>query len=95
MSENKVFTENQQYLQVLLSKFNADPNDPDLDTTVRLLLNEIQAAQKKVVDLSQEAEKIRSEMSQKLDSITQQIIHKQGESQGYTNLLLKLRNNKE
>jgi hypothetical protein len=101
---NVVMTEEQQtsnnlnpdqaYLQDLLNKFNANPNDPTLDDTVKILLGQVIAVQQDVSSVSKQIEDLNAEIKERQDKgnqLLQKIIHKQGESQGYVTALLKLR----
>jgi peptidoglycan hydrolase CwlO-like protein len=85
---------NQAYLQDLLNKFNADPNDPTLDDTTKVLLGQVILVQQDVSKFSKQIEDLNAEIKERQDKgnqLLQQVIHKQGESQGYVNALLKLR----
>lgn len=87
-------TPEQQYLRDLLEKFNVNPEDSDLDNTARVLLTQIKEVQKDIVELSQKIDELNGEIKERQErgaQLVQQVVHKQGESQGYVNTLLKLR----
>lgn len=93
MNESDI-NEKNSYLNDILKKFNDNPEDPSLDKVAYILLTQIREVQEKITELSAEISKINEEIlerQKKGESIIQQITHKQGESQGYVNALLKLR----
>ena len=87
-------TPDQAYLKDLLDRFNADPEDPALDEAAKVLLAQIREVQQEIADLAQQVETLNGEIRERQEKgnvLVQQIIAKQGESQGYVNTLLKLR----
>lgn len=87
-------TPEQAYLQDLLGKFQANPEDPEIGETERILIAQIVEVQKVISELSKQVEELNGEIrerQEKGNGFVQQIIGKQGESQGYVNTLLKLR----
>ena len=84
----------QDYLREVLRKFNADPNDASLSEVEKILLNKIQGVQNEIAGLRQEVDKLNAEIRERQDkgtNIVEQIVHKQGQSQGYIDSLLALR----
>jgi len=87
-------TPDQAYLKGLLDMFNADPNSADLDDTAKMLLGQIQVVQQEIAELAKQIEELNGEIrerQEKGNGLVQQVVLKQGESQGYINTLLKLR----
>ena len=84
----------QQYLKELLDKYNADENDPELDVVTKLLLSQLKLAQRTISEKTREVDVLNTEIKERQEKgngLVQQIVMKQGESQGYLNALLKLR----
>jgi peptidoglycan hydrolase CwlO-like protein len=87
-------TPEQQYLQGLLNKFQTNPEDPELGDTEKVLASQIIEVQRSIVELNKQIEELNSEIrerQEKGNGLVQQVISKQGESQGYVNALLRLR----
>lgn len=80
-------TEAQQYLQGVLDKFNSNPEDPSLSAAERALMRKIADTQR---DLNEKVQKI-NELNQEAQNLTQQVVHLQGQSQGFIDSLLALR----
>jgi uncharacterized coiled-coil DUF342 family protein len=88
------YMENQEYLQTILEKFNVDQNDPCLSDIEKKLLGRIRDVQQEISGLSQEIDKLNAEIKERQEkgnSFVQQIVHKQGQSQGLLDSLIALR----
>jgi len=84
----------QAYFQEILEKFNTNPEDPSLKDVERVLLGKIQIAQKSISELAKQVEELNSEIrerQEKGNQLVQQLVHLQGQSQGYVDSLLALR----
>ncbi|KKM66172.1 hypothetical protein LCGC14_1483850 [marine sediment metagenome] len=82
------------YLNGLLEIFNADPKSTKLDDTTKILLGQIRGTQQEIVGLSQQIDKLNNgikELRDKGNELVEKLILKKGESQGYVNILLKIR----
>jgi hypothetical protein len=87
-------TPEQAYLQVILEKFNANPDDPTLQDVERILLIKIKEVQQTISEKAQEIEKLNAEIRERQEKgnvLVQQITHAQGQSQGYVESLLAVR----
>lgn len=91
--ENKMaeLTPDQEYLNSILEKFNADPNDESLSETERVLLQKVMDVEKEVVELSEQFNTLAEEIKAKQEKANQQILLKKGQSQGLVDSLLALR----
>lgn len=83
----KPTNENQVYLESVLAKYNADPNDPSLSVAERVLMGKIALSQKEINDKVTEI----NELNKKAQALTQQVVHLQGQSQGFLDSLLALK----
>lgn len=84
-------TPDQEYLNSILEKFNADPNDESLSETERVLLQKVMDVEKEVVELSEQFNTLAEEIKAKQEKANQQILLKKGQSQGLVDSLLALR----
>lgn len=94
MVDQVQLTPDQAYLQSILERFNANPEDPTLHDVEKVLLARIREVQQEVSKLTQEVEQLNTEIrerQEKGNALVQQLIHKQGQSQGYLDSLLALR----
>ena len=94
MTDQAKLTPEQAYLQEVLEKFNANPSDPTLQDVEKILLTKIQLVQREITELTQEVDKLNEEIrsrQEKGNTVVQQIVHKQGQSQAYIDSLLSLR----
>ena len=92
-AEGQSLTPDQAYLQAVLEKFNTDPNDPTLQKTEKILLSKIQVVQRDISELTKEVDRLNNEIRERQDkgqSLVEQIMHKQGQSQAYIDSLLSL-----
>jgi peptidoglycan hydrolase CwlO-like protein len=93
MAEQQL-TADQVYLQAILEKFNKDPEDPTLQEVEKVLLAKIRDVQQEIAKLAKEVETTNTEIrerQEKGNNLVQQVIHKQGQSQGYIDSLLALK----
>jgi predicted transcriptional regulator len=79
--------ENQVYLESVLARFNANPEDPSLSVAERVLMSKIAASQK---EISEKVQKV-NELNQEAQQLTQAVVHLQGQSQGFLDSLLALK----
>lgn len=82
------------YLNDLLKKFNENPDDPSLNPMVKFLLGQIRTSQQEVSDIMKQVETLNNEIRErqsKGEALIQQLNRKQGESQGYINTILAIR----
>ena len=87
-------SEDNKYLQSVVDKFNADPNDPTLTTAEHVLIQKVVLVQKEVNDLAQQFVQLNNEVKEKQEqmaTLNQQIVLKKGQSQGLIESLLALR----
>ena len=87
-------TPEQAYLQSILDKFNADPNDSSLQDVEKVLLFKIKELQQLISEKAKEVDQLNSEIRERQEkgqSLVQQIVHAQGQSQGYIGSLLAIR----
>jgi len=94
MAEQIQLTPDQAYLQAVLEKFNVNPEDPTLQDVEKILLSRIRDTQHEISQLAQEVEKLNGEIcerQEKGNQLVQQLVHKQGQSQGYVESLLALK----
>jgi hypothetical protein len=92
--EQVVLTEEQRYLQSVLEKFNADPEDPGLTESERVLLGKVVTIEKEVNDLVEQFNTLNKEVSERqegMNVLNQQLLLKRGQSQGLVESLLALR----
>jgi len=92
--QGQPMTPEQAYLQDILQKFNADPEDPTLQTAEKVLLTKIQTTQQNIADVAKQIEELNNEIrerQEKGNQLVQQLVHLQGQSQGYVDSLLALR----
>jgi t-SNARE complex subunit (syntaxin) len=93
-TQPKPLTPEQLYFEGILKKFNANPNDTALSEAERVLLSKIKATQTIIADLAKQVEDLNTEIrerQEKGDQLIQQLIHAQGQSQGFVDSLLALR----
>lgn len=93
MAEQQL-TPEQAYLQAILEKFNKDPADPTLQEVEKVLLAKIRDVQQEISKLAKEVETINTEIKERQEkgnNLVQQVIHMQGQSQGYIDSLLALK----
>lgn len=84
----------QTYLEDVLKKFNANPNDPSLDDVEKVLLRRIQEVHIEISNLSKQLEGLNKEIKERQDKgeqLVQQLVHLQGKSQGFVDSLLALK----
>jgi len=84
----------QKYLQSLLDRFNANPQDETLTPVQRALLSQVQAVTKEISSLVVQGEEVNNEIVErqnKLVQLNQQVLLKRGQSQGLVEALLALR----
>jgi hypothetical protein len=84
----------QMYLENILEKFNANPDDPSLGDIEKVLLRKIQEVHIKISNLSKQLEGLNKEIKERQDKgepLVQQLVHLQGKSQGYIDSLLALK----
>lgn len=84
----------QAYFEEVLTKFNTNPEDPSLQDIERVLLAKVQTAQKSISELSKQVENLNTEIRERQEKgsqLVQQLVHLQGQSQGYVDSLLALR----
>lgn len=97
MSETKqepVLTQDQAYLQEVLQKFNTNPEDESLKDVEKVLLGKIRETQEAISKISQEIEDLNTEIrerQEKGNGLVQQLVHLQGQSQGFLDSLLALK----
>jgi len=94
MTEERVLTEEQKYLQNVLAKFNLDQEDPGLTEPERILLKKIAAIEKEVNELIEQFTSLNKEVTdrqEKMNTLNQQLLLKRGQSQGLVDSLLALR----
>lgn len=87
-------TPEQQYLQGLLDKFNANAEDPTLTHAQRALLGQVRAVTQELSQLFVQADEVNKEIQEgnsKLQNLQQQVLLKRGQSQGLVDALLALR----
>lgn len=81
----------QAYLEAVIAKFNANPHDPELSDAERVLMGKIVATQK---DISEKVNRV-NELNKESQTLTQQVVHLQGQSQGFLDSLLALKSASE
>ena len=84
----------QAYLQGVLAKFNENPEDPTLHQAERVLLKKIRDVQQAIAEAAKQVEELNTEIrerQEKGNQVVQQLVHLQGQSQGYVDSLLALR----
>lgn len=94
VQEQRQLTPEQAYLEEILQKFNANPEDPTLGDAERVLLSRIQTVQRNIGDVAKQIEELNGEIrerQEKGNQLVQQLVHLQGQSQGYVDSLLALR----
>lgn len=87
-------TPDQAYLQGVLEKFNTNPEDPTLVQSEKVLLGKIRGTQQTISELAKQVEDLNTEIrerQEKGNQLVQQLVHAQGQSQGYVDSLLALR----
>jgi len=87
-------TPEQQYLQDLLNKFNANPDDLELSKAQRTLLRQVQSVTKELSETLVKADEVAKEIQDRqntLGGLNQQSLLKRGQSQGLVDALLALR----
>lgn len=92
--QQRAVSSGEAYFREILDKFNKDPNDPTLEKAERILLTQIQAAQKSISEIAGQIDTLNEEIKerqQKNETLVQQLIHLQGKSQGFVDSLLALR----
>jgi t-SNARE complex subunit (syntaxin) len=92
--EQVVLTEEQKYLQDILAKFNADPEDPGLTEAERVLLKKVVVIEREVAGLVEQFTELNKEVTErqeKMNALNQQLLLKRGQSQGLVESLLALR----
>lgn len=85
---------NQEYLQGLVAKYNANPNDKSLSDTERKLLGKIAEVEKKVVALLQQAEELDKELNTKTQNLAELkslMVREKGKSDAFIEALLALK----
>lgn len=85
--EQSVSVEAQKYIQGVLEKFNVDPDDQELTVAERTLMRKIAETQRSI---NEKVEKI-TELNKEAQTLNQQVIHLQGQSQAFLDSLLALR----
>jgi len=74
-------------IDVELAKFNANPEDPGLSEAERVLMGKIVLVQK---DIAEKVNRV-NELNKESQELTQQVVHLQGQSQGFLDSLLALK----
>jgi len=94
MVQEQPMSPEQEYLQAVLQKFNENPADETLNDVERALLGKIRNTQKSIADLAKQVEDLNAEIrerQEKGNGLVQQLVHMQGQSQGYVDSLLALK----
>jgi len=94
MGQEQPMTPEQAYLQEVLGKFNENPADESLGETEKVLLAKIRTTQQSIADLAKQVEDLNTEIrerQEKGNGLVQQLVHLQGQSQGYVDSLLALK----
>jgi len=92
--QTQPLSSDQIYLQEILRKFNANPEDPSLQDVERVLLGKIQITQKAYSEMTKQVEDLNSEireLQEKGNQFVQQLVHLQGQNQGYVDSLFALK----
>lgn len=92
--QEPVLTQDQAYLQEVLQKFNTNPEDESLKDVEKVLLGKIRETQEAISKISQEIEDLNTEIrerQEKGNGLVQQLVHLQGQSQGFLDSLLALK----
>jgi len=79
--------DDQKYLQGVLEKFNTNPDSPELSVAERTLMRKIAESQR---NINEKVQKI-NEINKEAQNLIQQVVHLQGQSQGFLDSLLALR----
>jgi len=85
---------NQEYLNEVLEKFRNDPEDETLSVSEKVLLSKVIVLQQEFSELAKQLDALNAEVRErreKTEAISQQLIHKQGQNQGFIDSLLALR----
>ena len=92
--DESTLEEKEAYLEGLLKIFKENPKSDKLGDTIKILLNQIQSTQQEVMMLTQQIDKLNNEIrerQEKGNELLQKLTLKRGESQGYVNIILKLK----
>lgn len=87
-------TPEQQYLQDLINKHNANAEDPTLTHAQRALLGQVRGVTQELSELFVKADEVGKEIQERnnsLQQLQQQVLLKRGQSQGLIDALLTLR----
>ena len=94
VKQEQQLTPEQAYLQEVLEKFNTNPEDPSLQDVERVLLEKIRGTQQGISEIAKQIEELNAEIrerQEKGNQLVQQLVHLQGQSQGFVDSLLALR----
>ena len=85
---------NQEYIQNLVAKYNANPNDETLSATEKTLLAKIAGVERKVAELFKQAEELEKEINAKTQSLMEVrnvVVRERGKSEAFLEALLALK----
>lgn len=86
--------ENKEYLNKVVERYNANPDDAELSDTEKALLSRLVEVEKRLAALRQQAGELEKDINQKTQSLYELrnvMVHEKGKSDGLVDALLSLK----